>query len=455
MNLFSTQVGTKSELRAYQSDSVNAALEHKHGIIVAPTGSGKSHIIAEIVNQIDGKSLILQPTKEILESNYDKITALGFPDAAIYSASMGIKKTGRATYATIGSIIKKLDLFSDIKCLIVDECHYVNPKGGMYEALIKALNPEYLIGLTATPYRLHTTSMGSDIRLLIRTRPRIFTKFLHVTECSDLIDAGFLRQPEYIVSDPGDKSILKENSTGADYTDDSISKYLEAISETDRICMAALDALQRGQEHLLVFTPYLANAADAVGALRGEGISANMVSGTSPKKEREEKLAKFRSGEIYAMVNVGVLTTGYDFPALDTIIASRPTKSLSLYYQIIGRSVRPYPDKKRVLVYDLVDNFSVFGDPMQMKLRPDSTGNYVLFSDEGRRLTGRSPRESRGAKEAENCEVTFGKHKGKMLHDMPLGYMVFCVREFDEGKWKDVFRNEIKRRKILEHTTGI
>ena len=453
MTLFleTIQTNRTHKLRPYQQAAVDAALSKKQGIIVAPTGSGKSHIIAEIVNGIPGKTLILQPTKEILESNYDKITALGFTDATIYSASCGIKQIGKATYATIGSIIEKLELFSDIKALIVDECHYVNAKGGMYETLIKRLAPEYLIGLTATPYRLHTTSMGSTIRLLTRTRPRMFTQFLHITECSDLIDQGFLRQPEFIVSDPGDTSILRPNSTGAEYTDDSISNYLKAIDDTERIAIAAKKALEVGQRHILIFTPYLENASAAVERLRSYGMTADMVSGDMNRRDREKKLADFKSGRIQAMANVRVLTTGYDFPALDTIISARPTMSLSLYYQIIGRGVRPFPDKNQVVVYDLVDNFSKFGDPMQMKLKPDHTGNYVLFSGEGKRLTGRSDRDYTTPAQIDNETIPFGKYKDKKVSEADLGYLVWCSKTFEPGKWKDIFTAEVKRRKIEEH----
>jgi superfamily II DNA or RNA helicase len=146
-------------------------------------------------------------------------------------------------------------------------------------------------------------------------------------------------------------------------------------------------------------------------------------------------------------VNVGVLTVGYDFPRLDTVIIARPTMSLALYYQMIGRSVRPHPEKTRVIVYDLVDNYAKFGNPMYMRLRPDKTGNYVLYSDSRSRLTGPSPRDY--SDESERL-ISFGKYKGKKVSDVPMGYLVWCTQNFDDGDWRDRFRKEIAKRKIAE-----
>lgn len=291
-------------LRYYQQAAVDAAIANTNGILVLSTGSGKSLCVAGIVNRVDGRVLVLQPTKEILESNYDKIVASGFEGATIYSASMGIKEIGKCTYATIGSIINKLELFAGTATLVIDECHLVNAKGGMYEKLIKALQPKRLIGLTATPYRLHTTSFGSDVRILSRTRPKLFDKIIYVAQTAELAKQGFLMPPKYIVSGEDTQDILKPNSTGAEFTEESVESYLKYTDIVGRVVDAAKEAQVK---HILVFMPSLAQSAATVVALRQAGISADSVSGESGKAEREEKLAAFRSGEIKAMINVGVL----------------------------------------------------------------------------------------------------------------------------------------------------
>lgn len=425
----------------YQDQAVSTALSSNNGICVLPTGSGKSLVISGIVNQANEKTLVLQPTKEILESNYDKITNSGFTDVAIFSASMGVKEVGKCTYATIGSIINKLELFAGTATLIIDECHLVNAEGGMYEKLIKVLQPKRLIGLTATPYRLHTTSFGSDVRILSRTRPKLLDKIIYVAQTAELARQGFLLPPKYVVSGEDTQDILKPNSTGAEFTEDSVENYLKYTDIVGRVVDAAKEAQAK---HILVFMPSLVQSAATVVALRQAGISADSVSGESGKVEREEKLAAFRSGEIKAMINVGVLTTGYDFPALDCVICARPTKSLSLNYQIIGRCVRPSPNKLQPVVYDLVDNYSRFDDPMNYWLVESTPGLHAVLSKTGRltnRIIGNGP----------ECEdkVEFGKFKGTRLKDVPDAYIDWYLKDAKKSAVWHAFRFEQLRREIF------
>ena len=144
-------------LRSYQQEAVDAAIEcfksKKNGILVLPTGSGKSIIIAKTIEEVGGKNLLLQPTKEILEQNLEKLQAVGCKGLGVYSASMGSKRVGAITLATIGSITKKSHLFEGFDRVFIDEAQKVNPKAGMYKKLDDELDLP-TVGLTATPYRL-------------------------------------------------------------------------------------------------------------------------------------------------------------------------------------------------------------------------------------------------------------------------------------------------------------
>lgn len=437
------------ELRPYQNSAVSAAFATDNGIIVTPTGGGKSLCVAGIVNGTNGKTLVLQPTKEILESNYEKIVASGFEGATIFSASVGVKEVGCCTYATIGSIIHKLDLFSDVDTLIIDEVHLVGSKEkngnkGQYRQLIEALAPKRLIGLTATPYRLHTTSLGSDARILSRTRPKMFERIIHITQTSDLVEQGFLMRPEYKISGREKKNLLKLNSTGAEFDDRSVQAYLDAINVTKSIVESAKEALSNGFKHLLVFVPSLRESAAAVAALNEAGISADSISSESSKTERKTKLAKIRSGEIKAMVNVQIFTVGYDFPALDCIISARPTQSLALYYQIIGRCVRPHPSKSRPVVYDLVDNFSRFDDPMNYHIVESAPGLYAVLSPNGRltnRIIGLPPEK--------DDKLEFGKYKGTALCQVPVSYISWYLENAKKSGTWHMLKFEMLRRQIF------
>ena len=201
------------KLRDYQVEAVSSVIdEDRNGLLVLPTGSGKSHVIAGIVNSIPGKSIILQPTKEILESNLDKIQSSGIGDIGVYSASMGMKRLERVTYATVRSIIKIKEQLNDIQALIIDEAHLTNAQGGQYLEFIRELEPKILIGLTATPYRLGTNSFGSQMKMLTRTRPKIFKNIPHITQTRDLVDRGHLHEPEYLVSGQDQRMMFQSNT---------------------------------------------------------------------------------------------------------------------------------------------------------------------------------------------------------------------------------------------------
>ena len=150
--------------------------------MVLPTGSGKSLIIADIAARLDGHTLVFQPSKEILEQNFKKLCSYGILDCSIYSASFNSKEISRITFATIGSVKNHPELFTHFKNIIVDECHLVNPKEGMYKDFFDAVKCKVL-GLTATPYRLSSSrDFGSMLKFITRTKaPCLFGGHLPCT----------------------------------------------------------------------------------------------------------------------------------------------------------------------------------------------------------------------------------------------------------------------------------
>jgi DNA repair protein RadD len=157
--------------RPYQTEAIDRAVEFFHekkkynGLEILPTGSGKSVVIANIASSLTGKTVVFQPSKEILEQNFKKFTSYGYR-AGIYSASAGMKYIDDITFATIGSVAKKPHLFEKFKNIIVDECHLVNSEQGMYHSFIKTLDHCKVLGLTATPYRLTSGFDGAMLKFL-------------------------------------------------------------------------------------------------------------------------------------------------------------------------------------------------------------------------------------------------------------------------------------------------
>lgn len=376
-------------LRDYQQAASDKAVaffdgKKKHNaIMVLPTGSGKSLIIADIANRLDGHTLVFQPSKEILEQNFKKLCSYGVLDCSIYSASFNSKEISRITFATIGSVKSNPGLFAHFKNVLIDECHLVNPKQGMYKDFLDALNCKVL-GLTATPFRLSSSQgFGSMLKFITRTRPAIFKEVIYHVQISTLLDMGYLSKLNYYPMNPlgWNEQNLKVNSTGADYTDKSVVREYERIdfySYLVNIIQRLLNPKQGGKRKgILVFTRFLKEAERLTYSIPGCAI----VSGDTPKATREMILKKFKSGEIPVVANVGVLTTGFDYPELDTIVMARPTMSLALYYQIVGRAIRPHPNKDYGWIVDLCGNIKRFGEVKDLRIvDPSGKGLWQVNS---------------------------------------------------------------------------
>ena len=381
-------------LRDYQkaaSDKAVAFFKDKNkksnGVMVLPTGAGKSIVIADIAHRLNDYVLIFCPSREIVEQNFKKLCSYGILDCSIYSASFNSKEISRITFATIGSVKSHPELFAHFKNIIVDECHLVNPIEGMYKDFFDAVKCKVL-GLTATPYRLSSSrDFGSMLKFITRTKPHVFSKVIYHVQVSTLLDMGYLSKVNYYPMNPTgwNELNLKINTTGADYTDKSVQKEYERIdfySYIVHIVQRLMNPKAGGKRKgILVFTRFLKEAERLTMSIPGCVI----VSGDTPKKERERILEMFKVGEIPVVANVGVLTTGFDYPELDTVVMARPTMSLAMYYQIVGRCIRPYKGKTAWFV-DLCGNINRFGEVSDLHLKDTGNGKWAVFS-KGRQLT--------------------------------------------------------------------
>lgn len=377
------------QLRPYQSDSINVSVDFLkgtakgNGLVILPTGSGKSVVIAKIVEPLEGKTVVLQPSKEILEQNYEKFSNYG--KASIYSASAGEKRIDKVTFCTIGSIINKKHLFKGLKNIIIDECHLVNSDAGMYMEFIKAFPDAKVLGLTATPYRLDQVSTGPQLTFLTRSNPAIFDKVLYYVQNDILFNAGFLAQLEYYNFDVIDRSKLEVNSSGTDFTQTSLRRYYKSIDMPSRIVKTALTILSK-RKNILIFCSLIEEAKAVQKRIPGSEI----LTGETKTEERERILSQFKKGIIKCLINVGVLTTGFDYPGLEAVLMARSTMSLSLYYQIVGRVMRifTYPDgtKKTGWFVDMGGNVNFFGKIETMQIKVDSEGRFAIWNN-GRQLT--------------------------------------------------------------------
>lgn len=390
-------------LRDYQLRAVVTAVDHLRGyghpfIIQAATGAGKSLIIAEICHQIDEPILILQPSKEILEQNYAKLVSYDpLIDAGIYSASVGRREIRKFTFATIGSIRKIPEQFMHFKYVLIDECHGVNPKkqDAMLTSFLKTIGCKNVCGLTATPYRIDQKwtrlpwgdlESTASLKMINRiSRTPFFKKIAYKIETQELIDKGYLVPIKYFY-EKADWSQLVINSTGADFKDDeNLEKF--ARSRVNRIA-AAIEYSHQNNQRTLVFCQSIAQAETVKElVLEKMGISTEIVTGSTAMKDRERRIADFKDGKFKHLINVGVFTTGFDAPVLDCIVMARPTMSLALWYQIVGRGVRIDPENptKILQVYDLVGVTERLGRVETIHVKTEHNGyRDEVWSEVGR-----------------------------------------------------------------------
>lgn len=376
--------------RPYQAQAIEQAVDFFHekkqynAFNILPTGSGKSIVVANVAKALPGKTVVFQPSKEILEQNFKKFISYGYR-AGIYSASAGMKYIDDITFATIGSVAKKIHLFSKFRNIIIDECHLVNPDEGMYHSFIKTLGHCKVLGLTATPYRLSSGFDGAMLKFLNRTSPRIFNKVLYYVQNDVLFNAGHLAPLKYYDRTVIDRTLLQTNSAGTDFTEASLRAYYRQIDMPTKTIGIANRILAK-RKSLLVFCSLVEEANTVARGIPG----AVVITGDTDMSIRTRLLKQFLTGEIRCVVNVGVLTTGFDYPALEAVLIARSTMSLALYYQMVGRVMRPFKytdgSVKEGWVVDLGGNISFFGRIETMKIVQNEKGLYSIWNN-GRQLT--------------------------------------------------------------------
>ena len=327
---------------------INAHFEQSNVplVVVLPTGAGKSHICAALCQGLpDGATaLVATHVKEVLEQNASKIHqawgGMGAP-LGIFSASLGSRRVGRITVAGIQSIWRTPEIFGHVHTLIIDECHLINHKGsGMYNSLIHALrhiNPDIrIIGLTATPYRLgggylHIPTDASDTG-------RIFGEMVEPVTIQELVTDGYLAPlRSKLTQEQIDTSGV--HVRGGEFVEKELALLANADSDT-RIVQEVIRLAGDTYRSWLFFGCGIEHAERQAEILRGHGVEAYPITSRTDKSQRRKLTDAFRAGELKALTNANVLTTGTDFPNLDLIALCRPTMSPGLYLQMAGRGMR-------------------------------------------------------------------------------------------------------------------
>lgn len=355
-------------LRDYQQRAIDQLYEWLRNnkgnpCLVLPTGSGKSHIVAALCKDAltqwpETRVLMLTHVKELISQNAEKMRQhwAGAP-MGIYSAGLRQKNLSEPiTFAGIQSIRNRAEEIGHTDLIIVDECHLISHKDeGGYRQLINKLtgiNPHLrVIGLTATPYRLGHGYIDDGEAL--------FDDRLEPVTVEELIHKGFLATLR-------SKSTTNELDTtgvhkrGGEYIESELQAAVDNYDTNSKVIHEVINRAGN-RKSWLFFCAGVDHAEHIAEELRQQGITAETVTGKTSMARRAEIIEQFKAGEIKALTNANVLTTGFDYPDIDLIAMLRPTLSPALYVQMAGRGLRPKSHTDHCLVLDFAGNIQVHG----------------------------------------------------------------------------------------------
>lgn len=352
-------------LRPYQSEAVTNTLKHFRkkkdpAVIVLPTGAGKSLVIAELAKIAKGRVLVLAHVKELVEQNHAKYESYNLK-AGIYSAGLNKKDSvDKVIFGSIQSVARaRSEFFEDFNLVIIDECHRVNEEGGTQYGTVldklKTYNSQIcVLGLTATPYRMgmgwiYEYNYQGQVK---STEPKFFKKCVFELPLEYMIKNKFLTQPVKIDIPVTSYDFSELTENGRMYTTSDVEELLKKQKRLTPLIIKNIIDITENYERkgVMIFSSTVQHAKEIISYLpEGE---ARLVIGDTEISERDKIIQDFKEKKFKYLVNVSVLTTGFDAPHVDVIAILRPTESVSLYQQIIGRGLRLEEAKDDCFVLD-------------------------------------------------------------------------------------------------------
>lgn len=376
------------QFRWYQRESIDSLYAYfqqatGNPLIALPTGTGKSVVIGGFAKEVlqgwpNQRLLMTTHVKELIEQNADKLLDL-WPNAPLGIFSAGLKRREAEmpiVYAGIKSIIKNIKAIGPRNLMLIDECHLLSPNADtMYQQAIMeltALNPcMKVVGFTATKFR-----HGQGLL----TNGGVFTDVAYdmtdIQGWSRLIADGFLCPlvPKHT------RTGLDVSNVGINNGEFALGALQAAVDTSDINYKALVEACELGYDRhsWLAFCAGIEHSEHIAEMLNSFGISAAAVHSKLTDDERDKRIAAFKRGEIRCMTGNNVFTTGFDHPPVDLILMLRPTLSVVLWIQMLGRGTRPSPEteKRNCLVLDFARNTKRLG-PVNDPRIPREKGKAV------------------------------------------------------------------------------
>jgi superfamily II DNA or RNA helicase len=385
-------------LRDYQEECVDAVLRGvergvRSQLTISPTGSGKTVIFGEVIrrrHRPDGVAVVLAHRDELLKQAGEKLEAAA-PELAMDIGYVKAKQNDVASVQTVARLARREQLPRDVDTVIVDEAHHIVAPS--YQEVIDWLNPQLLLGVTATAERAD----GKDLE-------EHFDEIVFARSIEWMVRRGYLCEPrgKRITVDVDLAGVKKSHG---DFQADDLADKLEMANTPTQV----LDSWREhaGSRKTLIFAPNVAMAHHMADVFVADGIPAEAVDGTTPDDERAAILHRFHTGETRVLSNCAILTEGYDEPSVECIVLAAPTKSNVKYTQIVGRGLRLYPGKDDCLLLDVVgasEDNSIASLPALFGLRDLLDGESI---GEARKRQEREDQEAR-EREAEKTRKALG-----------------------------------------------
>ena len=369
-------------------------------IYVLPTGSGKSLVVSELAKR-HGKVLVVTLSAELCQQDYTECVEYGVK-ASVYSASMNKKEVGAITIATIGSAYKQPWLFANADVVVIDEVQSVNPAdiSSMFMRLLIEINKVKkqdgkrikIVGLTATAYRnvqrvrnmgryYETTTMIQPLNRIPCGRGFLWSSITEGLTTKEALERGYLTPVEYYCDPTPGKLVV--NTTGAEFTEESLDAWGNGALVRGASVMKGAEERWNIRSGI-VAVPFISHAEALKRLCDAAGMSTVVVSSKTPQKEREKAIKAFKNGEIRWLIQVSVALVGFNSPITDTLVWMRPTLSLNLWQQSVGRIMRLSEGKPVARVLDLVGTLETFGKVEDVHVGKEEGCKTIIEGSKGK-----------------------------------------------------------------------
>jgi len=389
-------------LRGYQHDAISQLgtawrQGYRAPVLVAPTGSGKTVVAAEIIRRCaehGWRVLFLAPRRELIDQAYEKLIANGLRVNVVMAGDPRRDDFAKITLASVDTLHSRRLPSGEYQILdpdliVIDECHlFVTP---IRAALLNHWPKARLLGLTATPAR-------KDGRAL----SLVFDKLIEVSSVAALTAGGFLVPGRYFSL--GDPDLSRVRITAGDYNQRDLGEVMGGTQIVGDVVETWL--ARAGNRRTVVFAVNIGHSAALANEFRTHGVAAEHVDANTPTDERRAIFDRFRSGETQVLTNCTLASYGFDLPELDCVVMARPTRSLVLYLQMLGRGLRFTLGKDYCLVLDhagVVRRFGFADEPRAWSLE----GPVRDWRDDAPRSKGRDTSQQGKLRDCPKCAALF------------------------------------------------